>query len=195
MGIQHNRPGFFGRIWRALSTPSARWSVLALLVVGGLAGATAVVSTQVMVHATGTDAFCGGACHSMQWVAAEHKKSSHGFNKKGVAAQCSDCHIPHAYPQVLWYKAVAGTKDAYHEIKGTISTEAKFKAQRKAMAERVWAEFRDTDSANCRTCHNLTPEVLALQKGGARKDHEGRFAEKKTCVDCHKGVAHEEPEE
>jgi trimethylamine-N-oxide reductase (cytochrome c) cytochrome c-type subunit TorY len=58
----------------------------------------------------------------------------------------------------------------------------------------VWTEFRATDSANCRTCHAMTPEVLAQQKGAARKAHEGRFASKETCIDCHKGVAHEEPE-
>jgi len=190
-----NKPGFITRTWRALRSPSARWSVLALLLVGVIGGAAAVVSTQVMVYATGSDEFCGGACHSMQWVAAEHKASSHGANSKGVSAKCSDCHIPHAYPHVLWYKAVAGTKDAYHEIKGTISTEEKFKKERKRMAEVVWTEFRATDSANCRTCHVMTPEVLALQKGAARKAHEGRFASKETCIDCHKGVAHEEPEE
>lgn len=195
MAYDNQPPGLVKRVWRALTSPSARWSVLALLVVGGLAGAAGVVSTQVMVHATGTDAFCGGACHSMQWVAAEHRKSSHGANKHGVSATCADCHIPHSYPQVLWYKAMAGAKDAYHEVKGTIATEEKFKAHRLTMAKAVWQEFRGNDSANCRTCHHLTPEVLALQKGGARKDHEGRFAEKKTCIDCHKGVAHEEPEE
>jgi nitrate/TMAO reductase-like tetraheme cytochrome c subunit len=194
MANDSNKPGFIGRIWRALKSPSARWSVLALLLVGALGGAAAVVSTQVMVYATGTDEFCGGACHSMQWVAAEHKASSHGVTSKGLSAKCSDCHIPHSYPKVLWYKAVAGTKDAYHEMKGTISTEEKFKKERLRMAEAVWAEFRATDSANCRTCHVMTPEVLAAQKGAARKAHEGRFASKETCIDCHKGVAHEEPE-
>jgi nitrate/TMAO reductase-like tetraheme cytochrome c subunit len=195
MAYDNQSPGLLKRLWRALSSPSARWSVLALLALGGAVGAGAVVSTQVMVHATGTDAFCGGACHSMQWVAAEHKKSTHGANKHGVGAGCADCHIPHDYPQVLWYKAKAGVKDAYHEVKGTISTEEKFKAHRLTMAKAVWAEYQANDSAQCRTCHHMTPEVLALQKGGARKAHEGRFAEKKTCIDCHKGVAHEEPEE
>lgn len=195
MAQDNQAPGLLKRLWRALRSPSASWSVLALLVVGVLVGVAGVVSTQVMVTATGTDAFCGGACHSMQWVAVEHKKSTHGVNKVGVGAGCADCHIPHAYPQKLWYKAVAGVKDAYHEAKGTISTEEKFKAHRLTMAKAVWAEYRGNDSANCQTCHRLTPEVLALQKGGARKEHEGRFAEKKTCIDCHKGVAHEEPEE
>lgn len=189
-----SRPGLIRRVFRALTSPSARWSVLALLVVGGLGGATAVVGTQVMVHATGTTEFCGGACHSMQWVAKAHKAGSHGANKIGVGASCSDCHIPHDYPGVLFYKAQAGIKDAIAEAQGVISTEEKYKAQQKRMAEHVWAEFRATDSANCRTCHVFTPEVLAQQKGGARKDHETRKAQNKTCIDCHTGVGHEEPE-
>jgi nitrate/TMAO reductase-like tetraheme cytochrome c subunit len=188
------KPGFIRRLWRALNSPSARWSVLALTLLGVAVGAGAVISTQVMVAVTGTDAFCGGACHSMQWVAAEHKASTHGANSQGVAATCADCHIPHDYPYILWYKAKAGTRDAIQEMRGVISTEEKFLAARKHMAESVWAEFRETDSANCRTCHVFTPEVLALQKKFVRGEHEGRFDEGKTCIDCHKGVAHEEPE-
>ena len=30
---------FLGRLWRALATPSARWSVLALVIVGYMLGA------------------------------------------------------------------------------------------------------------------------------------------------------------
>lgn len=188
------RRGLIGRLWHALTSPSARWSVLALVLLGAFGGAAAVISTQVMVSVTGSNEFCGGACHSMQWVAAEHKKSTHGANKFGVGAGCSDCHIPHSYPGVLLYKAQAGIKDVIAESKGTIGTEAKFKQERKRMAEEVWAEYRGNDSEHCRGCHVFTPEVLALQKGGARKDHESRKAEKKTCIDCHAGVAHEEPE-
>lgn len=188
-------PGLIKRFWRWLATPSARWSVLALVLLGAVGGSAAVISTQVMVAATGTNEFCGGACHSMQWVAEEHKVSSHGANRFGVGASCSDCHIPHAYPQKIIYKTQAGVRDMIQEARGVISTEEKFKAARTHMAERVWAEFRTTDSANCRTCHVFTPEALAQQKKGARTEHENRQAEGKTCIDCHKGVAHEEPEE
>ena len=194
MAAENNNPGFLRRVWRGLASPSARWSVLSLLVLGAIVGLVATVGTQVMVAVTGTDEFCGGACHSMQWVAAEHKKSTHGANRYGVGATCAGCHIPHDYPAKLWYKAKAGLKDAIAESRGVIGTEALFKKERKRLAEHVWAEYRDTDSANCRTCHVFTPEVLALQKGGPRKDHQNRFTEKKTCIDCHKGVAHEEPE-
>ncbi len=95
---------------------------------------------------------------------------------------------------MLWYKAKAGSKDAIAEMQGVIATEEKFKTERKRMAERVWAEYRTDDSEHCRNCHVFTPEVLAKPKGGARKGHETRSKpQNKTCIDCHTGVAHEEP--
>src|SRR4029077_8580686 len=116
-------------------SPSARWSVLALLIVGLLIGAGGVIATQVMVAETGTNEFCGGACHSMQWVAQEYKQSVHYANRTGVRAGCHDCHIPDHYPKLLWYKAKAGINDAIQEARGVISTEEKFKKERLRLAK------------------------------------------------------------
>ncbi|MEO8345464.1 MAG: NapC/NirT family cytochrome c [Betaproteobacteria bacterium] len=187
--------GILARTWRRLTTPSARWSVLALVLIGIVVGAGSIIGTQIMVAVTGTNEFCGGACHSMQWVATEYKQSGHFANRTGVQTGCHNCHIPHSYPELLWYKAKAGTKDVIGEMRGVISTEDKFKSERTRMAKLVWAEFRETDSANCRTCHAFSPEVLAKQKDFAQKIHAGRKAENKTCIDCHTGVAHEAPAE
>ena len=60
-----HRGGFFRRAWRGVCSPSARWSVGALLLGGLLIGAVGVIGTQVMVAATGTNQFCSSACHSM----------------------------------------------------------------------------------------------------------------------------------
>lgn len=190
-----SRPGFLSRQWRTLSTPSARWSVLVLVMLGLVVGAGATIGTQVMVAATGTGEFCGGACHSMQWVAKEHKVSSHGANRLGLVAACHDCHIPHQYPQLFLYKAKAGIKDAIAEARGVISTEEKFKKERLRLAKVVWTEFKETNSANCRTCHQITPEVLAKQKPFVQPLHQQFLDGSATCIDCHKGVGHEAPDE
>jgi len=97
--------GIIKRTWRGLTRPSAKWSVLALLVLGIVLGLVATVGTQVMVHVTGTDEFCGTACHSMQWVAKEHMASGHHTNRTGVQAGCHDCHLPRGYPMIRWDKA------------------------------------------------------------------------------------------
>jgi hypothetical protein len=95
-------PSRIRRLWQRLTTPSATWSVLALVIVGLVVGAGGVIATQVMVSGTGTNGFCSGACHSMQWVAQEYRHSIHYLNPKGIQAGCHDCHIPHTYPQLLW---------------------------------------------------------------------------------------------
>src|SRR5438045_2238394 len=142
------RGGFIARTWDRLASPSARWSVLSLVVVGVLFGAGGLIVTQVMVAQTGTNAFCGGSCHSMQWVAAEYDKSPHHVNRTGVTAACHDCHIPHDYPQVLWYKLKAGVHDAIAEAQGVIGTEEKFKKERVRLAKSVWAEYKENDSTS-----------------------------------------------
>lgn len=187
--------GWFSRTWRALRSPSARWSVLALVVIGLVIGAGGVIATQVMVAVTGTNEFCGGACHSMQWVAKEYRESGHAVNRTGVSAGCHNCHIPHEYPELLWYKAKAGIKDAIGEMRGVISTEEKFKQERLRMAKHVWAEYKANNSAFCRSCHVFTPQVVAKQQEFVQPLHKQVLAGEATCIDCHKGIAHTAPEE
>jgi nitrate/TMAO reductase-like tetraheme cytochrome c subunit len=182
-------------LWKRLSTPSARWSVLALVIVGVIIGAAGVIGTQVMVAVTGTDQFCGGACHSMQWVALEHKQSIHSANASGVHAGCHDCHIPDRYPELLWYKAKAGIHDVIEEVRGTISTEAKFKKERLRLAKMVWAEYKENNSENCQHCHKFDAAVVAKQKDFVQPMHQQFLAKAATCIDCHKGIAHTAPEE
>jgi nitrate/TMAO reductase-like tetraheme cytochrome c subunit len=180
---------------KRLRSPSARWSVLALLVFGVVIGFVATAGTQVMVELTGTNAFCGGACHSMEWVAKEHAASIHNVNHSGVKAGCHDCHVPKHYPYLLWYKARAGTKDIIGEMRGVISTEAEFKKQRLRMAREVWDEYKANNSQACRNCHQFSPEIVAKQKEFVQPMHAQVLAGTATCIDCHKGIAHTAPEE
>jgi len=185
--------GVVARTWRRLRSPSGRGSVFALVAVGVVLSAIAIIGTQAMVHVTGTDAFCGGACHSMQWVATEHQAGTHGATRTGVRATCHDCHIPREYPHLLWYKAAAGTKDVIGEMRGVIDTEAKFQAERRRMAELVWHEYKENDSRACRGCHVFSAEVLAKQQEAAKGSHAAVLEGRATCIDCHKGVGHLAP--
>jgi nitrate/TMAO reductase-like tetraheme cytochrome c subunit len=186
--------GAIRRFFRWLFSPSARLPVFVLLLAGLLVGAASVIGTQVMVHTTGSVAFCGSACHSMRsFTLPEYKESVHFANRTGVRASCSDCHIPHNYPAVLFYKARAGIRDVYFELTGSIDTKEKYEAARWRMANHVWEEFRANNSANCRTCHD--PLAFASQGARAQKAHKKFFTGEATCIDCHQGVAHKEPEE
>jgi nitrate/TMAO reductase-like tetraheme cytochrome c subunit len=167
--------------------------VLTLLVAGIVVGFVGTAGTQIMVELTGTNAFCGGACHSMQWVAKEHSESAHGDNRTGVHAGCHDCHIPKHYPELLWYKAKAGIKDAFGEMRGVIATQELFEKERPRMAQAVWDEYKANGSRNCRNCHEFTPATLKKQKDFAQPMHQQVLEGKATCIDCHKGVGHKAP--
>jgi nitrate/TMAO reductase-like tetraheme cytochrome c subunit len=188
------KAGWLRRTWRRLTSPSARWSVLALVIIGVVIGFVATAGTQIMVAVTGTDTFCGTACHSMQWVAKEHTASVHGTNPHGFVAGCHDCHIPKHYPELLWVKAKAGLKDAIGEMRGVISTEEKFKKERARMAQVVWDDMKANDSRPCRDCHRFNAQVLEKQPEALRPMHQMAMQGQSTCVDCHKGVAHIAPE-
>jgi len=189
-------PGVIRRAWRGLFSPSARWSVFALVVIGLVIGAFGVIGTQVAVHLTGTDEFCGTTCHShAQFVYPEHQQSIHYNNRTGVRAMCHDCHVPHDYPRVLWYKARAGMRDAWAELRGTISTQEKFDHERWRLANDVWDEMRENNSENCRTCHDPKAMDSQKQSENAVKQHKKFASGKATCIDCHTGVAHKDPVE
>jgi nitrate/TMAO reductase-like tetraheme cytochrome c subunit len=191
-----DQPGLIRRLWRWLFTPSARWSVFALGVTGILVGAVGVIGTQVAMHVSGTTEFCGNSCHSHEkFVYPEHKLSAHYANRTGVRASCTDCHVPHSYPAKLFYKAEAGITDALAEMRGTISTQEKFDQERWRLANIVWAEMRENNSANCRTCHDPAAWDAKKQSDDATKQHKKFLSGKATCIDCHTGVAHKEPEE
>jgi nitrate/TMAO reductase-like tetraheme cytochrome c subunit len=122
----------------------------------------------------------------------EYKKSAHYSNASGVRAICSDCHVPKEWTAKLVRK-IQATNELYHKILGTIDTPEKFEAQRLALAENVWASMKATNSRECRNCHSYDAMDFHKQsRRGAKKMQEG-LDEGKTCIDCHKGLAHKLP--
>ncbi|MES9986283.1 MAG: NapC/NirT family cytochrome c [Candidatus Thiodiazotropha endolucinida] len=137
--------------------------------------------------------FCT-SCHSMKINLEEFKETVHYKNASGVQATCADCHVPKPFIPKMIAKVVAA-KDVYHEIMGTIDTKEKYEALRWDMATRVWEKMRASDSRECRSCHEFANMDLSEQDRSARKRHPKAMDEGKACIDCHKGVAHEEPDE
>jgi cytochrome c-type protein NapC len=90
---------------------------------------------------------------------------------------------------------IMAAKDIYHEIIGTIDTPEKYEKHRWDMASRVWAKMKATDSRECRSCHSFERMNLEEQGKSASKKHHSAPQKGKTCIDCHKGIAHEEPDE
>jgi cytochrome c-type protein NapC len=55
--------------------------------------------------------------------------------------------------------------------------------------------MKANDSANCRHCHDWNAMAISKQKSVAQRQHEKARKSGGTCIDCHKGIAHKEPEE
>lgn len=181
-----------GSVWRALRMPLIRYPLFALLAVAGLALVIGGFTTAV--ESTNTLEFCT-SCHDMSYNFEEYKRTIHYSNPSGVRAICSDCHVP----QKNWFtemnrKLVAG-KDVWAEIMGTIDTKEKFEAKRMVMAKREWARMKESDSIGCRNCHSFEGMDLESQAKGARSQHTDAASSSsgKTCIDCHKGIAHKLP--
>lgn len=185
--------GFIKRLWTTLWRPSTRYSLAFLTMGGFVAGVIFWGAFNTAVEFTNTETFCTG-CHEMRDnVYVELKRTVHYTNPSGVRAKCSDCHVPHDWTDKMARKMQA-SKEVWGKIFGTISTRDKFQAKRLEMAQREWARFKSNDSLECRNCHSEKAMDFTRQSKRAAEAHETFLATgEKTCIDCHKGIAHELP--
>ena len=78
---------------------------------------------------------------------------------------------------------------------GTINTREKFEGKRRELAEHEWERLKANDSLECRNCHNFTYMDFTRQSPRASQMHSTSLANgEKTCIDCHKGIAHHLPD-
>lgn len=177
-----------------LRRPSAKYSLLTLLAAGVLIGVVSWGGFNTAMEATNTLEFCIG-CHEMKDnVYAEYKETVHYQNRSGVRAVCADCHVPKDWTHKIVRK-IKASKEVYGALTGKIDTKEKFEAHRMEMAERTWAAMKANDSRECRNCHSFDTMAAARQKPKARENHARARQEGKTCIDCHKGIAHLLPKE
>ncbi len=181
------------KLWKKFWSPSLRYSLGALVLIGALIGAGGLFAIDVVLHETSTDSFCL-SCHELEVnIGYEYEGMSHAKNGRGIRVTCSDCHLPKPFVPKMQRKLRA-IGEVYHHILGTIDTPEKFEGHRMTMATRVWAELNETDSRECRDCHQADLWDLAAQSEKARDYHSGALSKGKTCIDCHKGIAHKLPE-
>jgi len=175
-------------MWRQ---PKSRW--LLGIPLGGFLlfffGVIAWVGFDSFVAVTNTEEFCV-SCHSMgEYIEPEWANSVHYENRTGVRAACPDCHVPKPWGPKMIAKVLA-VKDLYHEIIGTMDTREEFEERRLLMAQRVWEKMRKTDSRECRNCHNIAHMAFDKQLSF---QHNAVEEIDRTCIDCHKGIAHNLP--
>lgn len=187
------RPGLLRRVWTALRRPSATLSLLTLLGIGFVSGIVFWGGFNTAMEATNTLDFCI-SCHEMRdTVYVEYQQTIHYSNRTGVRAICSDCHVPKDWVHKVGRK-IQASGELYGKLVGTIDTPEKFEAKRAELAQHVWKRMKETDSLECRNCHTATAMSAELQSERAQKRHKKALVDGKTCIDCHFGIAHTEPE-
>lgn len=179
--------------WSILRRPSVHFSLGFLTLGGFVAGIIFWGGFNTAMEATNTETFCI-SCHEMNDnVYQELQGTIHYTNRSGVRAICSDCHVPHDWTDKIARKMEA-SKEVWGWIFGTIDTREKFEAKRLTLAQREWHRLKANDSLECRNCHEFDSMDFTLQEGRAARAHSTALAGgDKTCIDCHKGIAHQLP--
>ena len=177
-----------------LSKPSTHMSIGALSMAGFFAGVIFWGGFNTAMEFTNEEAFCIG-CHEMRDnVYEELKTTIHYSNRSGVRAICSDCHVPHNWTAKVARKMQA-SKEVWGKIFGTINTREKFQQKRLELANHEWQRLKANDSLECRNCHEFSSMDFSRQSQRAARLHSTSLASgEKTCIDCHKGIAHQLPD-
>ena len=178
-----NQGGLWGRMRKA------GWFVLLLAFVAGI---IAWGGFNTVLELTNREEFCI-SCHEMKDnVYQEYRTTIHYSNRTGVRATCPDCHVPKDWTHKIIRK-IQASNEVFHKILGSIDTPEKFNAKRLELAKHEWARMKKTDSRECRNCHNYAYFDYAAQGRRSNRLHQQGFSEGKTCIDCHKGIAHTLP--
>lgn len=182
------RPGL--RAWLRKPPKS---SLLAVATVCLLSGVLLWGALNTGMEWTNRTEFCL-SCHEMTIPFEEFKQTVHYKNRSGTTVTCADCHVassktPLDYARKSTMKLLAA-RDVIGHIRGTVDTPEKFDAHRLVMAKRVWERMKESDSKECRNCHDFKTMDAAKQKDRSVVKHEGAIEDNKTCIDCHKGIAH-----
>ncbi len=184
--------GFFRTLWDWFWQKPSRYSTGAMLLFGMVLGVLFWGGFNWAMEATNNEAFCI-SCHEMRDnVYKEYQDTIHYMNRSGVRATCPDCHVPREWIHKVIRK-IQASRELYHKLVGTISTREKFLEERPKMALRVWKSMKATNSRECRNCHDENAMDFDKQEERSADRHEVAFDTGMTCIDCHKGIAHQLP--
>jgi cytochrome c-type protein NapC len=179
------------RYWRTISTPSKYFSLGFLALGGFVMGIIFWGGFNTAMELTNTEPFCT-SCHEN--IYQELQSTIHFTNRSGVRAICSSCHVPHDWTDKIARKMQA-SKEVWAWAIGTIDTPEKFEARRRTLAEHEWHRLKANNSLECRNCHEFEYMDFTWQSSRAVQQHSTALASgEKTCIDCHKGIAHKLPD-
>ncbi|MGF1700772.1 pentaheme c-type cytochrome TorC [Photobacterium makurazakiensis] len=183
---------FLKKLWATFWRPAVHISLGVLTLGGFVAGIIFWGGFNTALEVTNTEKFCIG-CHEMRDnVYEELKGTVHWSNHSGVRATCPDCHVPHNWTDKIARKMQA-SKEVYGAIFGTIDTREKFLEKRIELANHEWERFSANGSLECKNCHAYESMNWDEMSDIARTQMKQAAERDQSCIDCHKGIAHELP--
>jgi len=184
----NEKTSFLGSLMR----PTAKYALGTLIAFGFIAGILFWGGFNWSMEMTNNEEFCI-SCHEMENnVYQEYRNTVHYSNRTGVRATCPDCHVPDPWIHKVKRK-IQASNELLHHFLGTIGTREKYEAKRLHLAKNVWRVMKETDSRECRNCHSFEYMDFVEQEKRSYTSHQKAIDEKMTCIDCHKGIAHELP--
>jgi nitrate/TMAO reductase-like tetraheme cytochrome c subunit len=185
------RRSFAAWFWRR----PQRWFLLGIPLGGLIAFIVGIGFAGTFVGAlkiADTDAFCT-SCHEMNEPFQEYRHGMHYSNVLGIQASCGNCHVPpRLVPGLI--RHIQASREVWGHLIFELSTPAKYEAHRLELAQKVWKDLKEDDSAECRSCHTASAMAFAKQPPEAANEHQSMAKDGTTCIDCHKGVAHMLPQ-
>ena len=176
-----------GGLWRRL-----RGAGLGFVVLVFVAGIVFWGGFNTAMEWTNREAFCI-SCHEMEEnVFKEYRNTIHYANRSGVRATCPDCHVPKEWTHKIIRK-IKASNEVWHHLLGSIDTPEKFNAKRLQLAQNEWRRMQANDSRECRNCHKFDYMDYSAQEPRASRIHQEALTGGKTCIDCHRGIAHQSP--
>lgn len=182
----------FQAAYQLFMRPSAKIGLGVLVTGGFIAGAVFWGGFNYGMEKTNQEEFCL-SCHTMEDnLLPELQKTVHWKNRTGVRARCPDCHVPHNFTDKIARKMQA-SREVFAHVVGTIGTREKFQEHRIVLAQREWARFKANNSKECRNCHDYDSMDFSKMRVTSQMMMRRAAENNASCVDCHKGVAHQLP--
>lgn len=183
----------FAFVHQLFLRPSLRIGLGVLVTGGFIAGILSWQGFNTAMDYTNKEEFCLN-CHTMHDnLLPELQKTVHWNNRTGVRARCPDCHVPHNFTDKLARKMQA-SREVLAQFTGQIDTREKFKEHRIVLAQREWARFAANGSRECRTCHDYKDMDFNKMRPTSQVAMRSAAARNQSCMDCHKGIAHQLPD-
>jgi cytochrome c-type protein NapC len=92
-------------------------------------------------------------------------------------------------------RKIQASQEIWGKITGIVDTPEKFEARRLVLATSEWERMKASDSRECRNCHSFEAMRGSVKQQLVFDTHMKAKDKGKTCIDCHKGIAHLLPRE